>query len=876
MKKKQRKVLPQSYLILLSSLCVNPLLLLSNPQVESFRGDVQVQQQGKEMVVHASDGAIVNYRNFDVHEGEAVWFKMKESSDRILNRIHSDRPSYIDGRVISNGIVYLLNPAGVVFGARSIVDVASLIVAAAHLGDDDFLAGRDRFQSIQGKVEVLGHLSAKHVKLIGNEVAQNGKVEAQLVIYSRDNHYYVGKQGEHLYIKCEKEALSNDHDAPFLAAGSPEAYFIHHGGTTKADTVAIDGAGADVLLSGTIDVSSGYTPRAGGTVVVHGRKIHQRNSEINAKGILGGGKVLLGGDEPRPTALEVDSDQFSAIRADALVKGDAGTIVLNGQSCKFNGFYSLLGGTEGGNGGTLETSGSRVQGVTTKYQMFAPNGESGTWKIDPHTIHIVDMGGSATLADLKEGAENFVINSFVINNAPEGSKIIFGANDSAGYLPGTCSISLGTADTSANINVAKRNVTLIFDTEETPTTRGQMVTNGSIHSDTIIFKTPVKLIGPTNITASSSATFNFDVVGDESLRLSSQGDVVFNGAVTLPSHSLHVNTDGDLHFHEMINTTGQSGGDVTLMAKTISLPGLLTGGAAAFPGSTLSGGRGGNVSITTTDGLKLGGSILATGGAGAGGGSQVLPTLIFPNQDLATAGADSPGNIDITGPIFLSSSHATLRGQHIHAEDITGCGVLTVDASTNGNVQLGALWNLRGLVVDNGKGVTVSGPVDLHTLSLFNCGSDGILFHEHVSADAITTLSNRFAVTFAKGYTAASTQFLHCQDVVSQPPEIELPTTNNIELPTLATPITNNEDFALAVGQVGDFSFDTSSSLFSPLRLVSSLVRFTEVANAFTLLPPTKFVAVQLSPILPSQAIVLEEMPVSLDLALPLEEEKAP
>lgn len=214
-----------------------PLCLAASPQIESYRGEVAVQSQGKKIVINASDGAIINYKNFDVHFDEAVWFQMKEPSHRVLNRIHSGRPSHIDGRLISNGIVYLLNPAGVIFGAHSIVNVAALTVAAAHLTDDDFLAGRDHFQSILGKVEVLGHLSATNVHLVGHEIINKGKIDAPTVIYSRGEEYLVGK--EHLYVKCDKEALKEE--APFLACGSVESYFIYHSGTTKADTVKIDG-----------------------------------------------------------------------------------------------------------------------------------------------------------------------------------------------------------------------------------------------------------------------------------------------------------------------------------------------------------------------------------------------------------------------------------------------------------------------------------------------------------------------------------------------------------------------------------------------------------------------------------------------------------
>jgi hypothetical protein len=51
------------------------------------------------------------------------------------------------------------------------------------------------------------------------------------------------------------------------------------------------------------------------------------------------------------------------------------------------------------------------------------------------------------------------------------------------------------------------------------------------------------------------------------------------------------------------------------------------------------------------------------------------------------------------------------------------------------------------------------------------------------------------------------------------------------------------KEFTPALGKNADFSADTSSSLFSPLRLVSSQSRFGEVANTFSMGRPATFIA---------------------------------
>lgn len=949
--------------VLASALSLFSIQVQARPQVESTRGNVRIQEQGKEMVVHASDNAIINYRSFDVQADEAVWFQMQDASHRVLNRVNSAHPSHVDGRLISNGIVYLLNPAGVIFGPHSIVDVNTLMVAAAHLSDDDFINRRDYFGSIGGNVEVFGHLSAKEVRLIGLNVIQKGKVDAKTTIYSVGDHYYLGKEGEHLFVKCEKEKVTGDQNPPFLGCGAAEGYLIHHSGITKADSVHIYGAeGSKIHLSGTMDVSHRDDLRAGGTVIVQGETIEMRKAHIDVTGLLGGGTVFIGGGENGqglyPTAMEVDCDSLSTIAADSLVNGDGGKIVLFGSRCKANGLYSVMGGIQGGNAGVIETSGSRFQSLTTRTRMFAPSGKSGVWKIDPYSIQIVDMGGS-DLSNFDDQTSNnsYVINSSVINNAPAGSKIIFAANNSAGYTPGTCSIAIGTPSTPANINSSNPDVTLVFDTTESPTVRGMMTINGSISSDTIVFKTPVTLTGPTNITASSSLNFNHDVgsdgkgpwdlkinaqkeliaqgsitqlgsfsfktpenrgtfhfttpttlqaIGDISigaalklsapasfisegggitfhqtvtspanLTISAQKDLVFNAPVgpmgdlvIQKAHDLHfketvsarsftqhsgsgnsrfekslttrspsqeggdvfIKTDGKIQFGEkaFLHTTGAravvpgdgfSGGSVTLIGDTVHLSGIYAGGTPAFPGTSCHGGQGGDVRIETVSGLHLNGPIFATGGAGVNGGGQVLPTLIFSGQNLEISGSDSPGNITLSGPIFLKN-FVTLRGQQIKAPEFTGdlTSGLAIDGATSGQTELGNLSQLGHFVVNYSKGVELLGDVEARSVTLFNSGSEGISFKGTVTAGHLGAIANQFGITFAKPYVAQSVSLLNCSDCSCR--------SQSSSAPFTSAPAHHPLEFAGVYAPspiyLGDISFDTPTSLFSLLHLVTS------------------------------------------------------
>lgn len=1002
--------------------------LYANPELESIsHGRAEFQHQGKEMVIHASDQAILNFKAFEIQRDETVRFQMRKDSHRVLNRIDSRCPSHIDGKLTSNGIVYLLNPAGVMFGPHSVVNVASLIVAAAHLSDADFLKGRDHFHSICGNVEVLGHLSGHEVVLIGSKVIQNGKVDAQAIFYVDRDHLYLGREGEHLFVKCDKDHIPEE--GTFLASGSPESFLIYHGGISKAERIHLYGEkGSEVQITGTLDATS--QEGIGGEILVQGEKIAIQGGHLDVSGPLGGGTILLGGGlggkDLYPTARETACDKESVIAADALIQGDGGTIVQwADEKCITNGLYTVKGGPEGGDGGLIETSsGGGGEAITMRYDTTAPKGKGGAWKIDPYSIQLVDVGGciGPPCLDLinDNTANSYTINTSVINAAAANSILIFAANNPTGHTPGTCSIALGTPTTSANINTTSANVTLVFNTTETLTVRGMMTTNGTINTSTMVFSTPVTLTGNTTLTASNAITFNFDVNGDgngpwdlsttanisvncegsigpatpirsltvstpsnagtfivgaltgsppgtihasgnisigavtkmlastsflsdtggitfqnfitantptsqESLTLSAAGDIIFDNSVGLnplgdiliqTANNVHlvvsplplstgspptiqcrsftqlngtgdtlfegslfttgvpiltrnppqnggpvfINTAGAINFYYLINSggfplpvltytfpptrpyykaiinstgarqtgpgAGFNGGDVTLIGNSVNLLGLYAGGTSAFPGSSNVGGKGGDVLIETTEGLSLRGPIFATGGAGINGGGQVLPTLLFSGQDLDTTGADSPGNITITGPVTVGFNGVVVRGQNIQAGNINGANLdlLAIDGSTNGIAQLGSLSNLSYFVVDYSKGVNVSGFVQANGIDLFNSGVDGIVFQGPVTSSTIQSIANRFSITFAEGFTASdSTSFLNCQSGPTPPP------VPPVIPPAILPPFAGV--YAPSLTQVGDISFDTSTSLFSVLRLFAVEAPFADVFN---------------------------------------------
>lgn len=128
--------------------------------------------------ITAPDGAIIDYAAFNVGRGETVNFIQPGASSRVLNRVHSATPSQIDGTINANGIVYIVNPSGVIFGPGSVVDAAGIYAAAGSLSNEDFLSGVDRFSGLDGPVTTHGVIRADSIAaFIGREVVNTGTVE---------------------------------------------------------------------------------------------------------------------------------------------------------------------------------------------------------------------------------------------------------------------------------------------------------------------------------------------------------------------------------------------------------------------------------------------------------------------------------------------------------------------------------------------------------------------------------------------------------------------------------------------------------------------------------------------------------------------------
>ena len=113
-------------------------------------GSATIVVEGSTTTINqSSDKAIIDWRTFNIQQGEKTQFNQPSTSSIILNRvIDNSQASQIHGQLTANGQVIIVNQAGIVFGPTARVDVGSLIATTANIRNEDFMAGKLIFSQL--------------------------------------------------------------------------------------------------------------------------------------------------------------------------------------------------------------------------------------------------------------------------------------------------------------------------------------------------------------------------------------------------------------------------------------------------------------------------------------------------------------------------------------------------------------------------------------------------------------------------------------------------------------------------------------------------------------------------------------------------------
>ncbi|MCP5150427.1 MAG: filamentous hemagglutinin N-terminal domain-containing protein [Chromatiales bacterium] len=257
--------------------------------------------------VTTTPNAIINWSSFSIAPQETTRFLQQSASSAVLNRVVGGGMSDIQGRLQSNGRVFLINPHGVVFGPNAVVDTAGLVASSLGITDADFLAGRLRFDAgpNAGAVVNRGYLRAGaggEVVLLAPDIENSGLIRADggrlLLAAGRSiTLASLGGGDVEVEVRAPEDEVLNLGDL-IARGGAVEvlASTIRSSGLVSADSVHVgeDGrvelrASRDVVLApGSRTVASSSVGSDGGRVDIAAGGFVALQGETRADGERGG------------------------------------------------------------------------------------------------------------------------------------------------------------------------------------------------------------------------------------------------------------------------------------------------------------------------------------------------------------------------------------------------------------------------------------------------------------------------------------------------------------------------------------------------------------------------------------------------------------
>ena len=419
------------------------------------QGSAQMSQQGSHLQVTNTPGALIQWQSFGIGSGQSVHFQQQSARSAVMNRVTGGSPSEILGTLSSNGRVFLVNGAGIVFGKGAVIDTAGFTASTLNISDADWKAGKVRLQAegLPGGIAITDVVQVHgDIYLVAPQITNSGALKVhngQAILAAGQSVSITGRGLEG--VQLEVANASNE----VLNLGSVEAGAVgmfagtlRHSGTVQATAVeSVDGrvwlkARDSVTVAGAVSARQGDK---GGEIVVAAADTRiAAGATLDASGAQGGGQVLIGGgwqgkDASITNAQATTVERGASLRADAIEVGDGGTVVVwsDGHTAS-HGAISARGGAQGGNGGQVETSGKTLSRSGLP-DVSAPQGAAGTWLLDPDQVVIrAGFGGSGLTGDVGAGdagpTEIFEneIEGYSGNLTIQARKSIIGADWSSG------------------------------------------------------------------------------------------------------------------------------------------------------------------------------------------------------------------------------------------------------------------------------------------------------------------------------------------------------------------------------------------------------------------------------------------------------------
>lgn len=492
----------RAYPIVLAALAaaLAPLGAAAGPRggaIVAGRATISQPSPASTTINQQSDKAIIDWQSFGIGANESVRFRQPSSSSVILNRVVGGGSSTIAGQLSANGMVFLVNPNGIVFTPSAHVDVNGLIATTSDIANDDFMAGRFNFTTPgnpQAAVVNQGTITAAQAGLVGlvaPTVRNDGVIDAHLgrINLAAGSAFVLDLYGDQLIqFAVPKElgaqvervnpsvintgTIAADGGTVWIGADTAKAAVdaaINTSGMIEAQSaherngeIVLDaGPNGGVNVAGIVRASGNGAGQTGGTVKVLGAKVAlDAGALVDVSGAAGGGTALIGGNfhgagsERKATKTTIAAG--ARVTADAVTTGNGGQVaVWSDDMTDFFGSISARGGVQGGNGGAVEVSSQGRLAYAGATDLRAPYGHWGSLLLDPENVTIAANGSAPGLpaagdTTFDPGADNSVLAAGTLENALALGDVTVrtgSAGTQAGDITVAANLSWNTANT---------------------------------------------------------------------------------------------------------------------------------------------------------------------------------------------------------------------------------------------------------------------------------------------------------------------------------------------------------------------------------------------------------------------------------------------
>ena len=761
----------------------------ANPAGEQVVGGAATfQRDGNTLTVNqATDRLAVNWQSFNIAAGERTHFNMPSSTSAALNRVIGGNPSSIYGSLSANGILYLINPSGILVGPGGTVNAAAFMASTLDVSTEQFMnaktgAGMNFYGSSGESIINQGNITAEKgdVFLIAQKVENRGTINAANgtagMVGSGQNTdvmvHEVGGKGFAIRVaQLQGEAATGSNrdlpdgeellnegtisaaQAELNASGNVYALAIRNSGTIRAKavvanadgTVRLDGGLGDLINTGKM-----YAKNAGDDATAAGGKIDMAGQNITAS--------------PESIITAAGGEQG----------GNGGSVKIDSQDTTIvQGRVDVAAPSAGAKGGKVQLLGERV-GLLDGAKVDASGGAGGGTVLVGGDY----LGGQTPSADLKNLANQEAepvknAKATVMANTAEikadatvdgdGGKIILWSDEYTGFYGdlfargGVEGGNGGFIETSSKNNLqafGSANASAVVGhggmwlLDPANVTIAAVTANGAFSGGNPNVFTPTADSATINAATIATALTTANVIINTEGVGTQNGDIILTSALSV----LSAVTGNETTLTLNAGTTGAAGGTITINNTITGFSGNklnvvlnAAGGAVTL----------GNFAMTTQGGslaVNAGGNVNLNGAVTTGGGQiSVVNTLTAGSVTLGATGSltSGGGNILInTGSGGITLTGATSSGSGNVNLNVTGAGAVSIGTlgTANGNLAVAITGN--GAITQAGAITTGTGLASFTTAgAVITLGNAGNLFGGAVSlrntgGNAVSLLSN--------------------------------------------------------------------------------------------------------------------------------------